>query len=135
MVINEALYYGKKLDHSLINQNQLICYEMMVWDNPFGLYRDLCIKRGDGNTIDLALLIRANGQIAQYAPAYIEETSCSEWNPNTVKLGKVLMEKNDDAFELQKHVFGYHTTQTRKCSYLYNSTNEPVLHSINLALV
>ena len=64
MVINEALYYGKKLDHSLINQNQLICYEMMVWDNPFGLYRDLCIKRGDGNTIDLALLICANGQIA-----------------------------------------------------------------------
>ena len=41
MVINEALYYGKKLDHSLINQNKLRFYETMVWDNPFDLYRDL----------------------------------------------------------------------------------------------
>ena len=30
MVINEALYYGKKIDHSLINPNQLRCYETMV---------------------------------------------------------------------------------------------------------
>ena len=40
-VINEALYYGKKLDHSLINTNQLRCYETMVWENPFDPYRDL----------------------------------------------------------------------------------------------
>ena len=53
MVINEALYYGKKLDHSLINPNQLRYYETMVWDNSFEPYRDLCIKTGDGNTIDI----------------------------------------------------------------------------------
>ena len=53
MVINEALYYSKKLYHSLITKNQLRCYETMVWDNPFDPYRDLCIKTGDGNTIDL----------------------------------------------------------------------------------
>ena len=53
MVINEELYYGKKLDHSLINPNQLRCYKTMVWDNPFDPYRELCIKTGDGNTIDL----------------------------------------------------------------------------------
>ena len=53
MVINEALYYGKKLDYSLINPDQLRCYETMVWDNPFDPYRDLCIKTGNGNTIDL----------------------------------------------------------------------------------
>ena len=39
IVINEALYYGKKLDQSLINPNQLRCYETMVWDNPFDPYR------------------------------------------------------------------------------------------------
>ena len=39
MVINEALYYGKKLNHSLINPNQLKFYETMVWDNPFDPYR------------------------------------------------------------------------------------------------
>ena len=53
MVINEALCYGKKLDNSLINPNKLICYETMVWDNPFDQYRYLCIKTGDGNTIDM----------------------------------------------------------------------------------
>ena len=30
MVINEALYYGKKLNHSIINTNQLRCYETIV---------------------------------------------------------------------------------------------------------
>ena len=50
-------------------------------------------------------------------------TSGSEWNPNTVKLGKVSMDKNDDAFELQQHIFGYHTTQTGKLSYSDNSTD------------
>ena len=53
MVINEALYYGNKKDNSLINPNQLRCYEMRVWDNPFNPYRDLCIETGIGNTIDL----------------------------------------------------------------------------------
>ena len=53
MVINEALYYGKKLDHLLINPNELRCYQKMVLDNPFDPYRDLCIKMGDGKTIDL----------------------------------------------------------------------------------
>ena len=32
---------------------------------------------------------------------HIEVTSGSEWNPNTMKLGKVSMDKNNDAFELQ----------------------------------
>ena len=53
MVINEALYYGKKLNNSIINPNKLRCYETMVWDNPFDPYRELCIKTGYGNMIDL----------------------------------------------------------------------------------
>ena len=53
MVINEALYYGKKLDHSLINPNQLRCYETMVWDNPFDPYMELFIETVNGNTIDM----------------------------------------------------------------------------------
>ena len=53
MVINEVLYYGKKLDHPLIIPNQLRCHETMVWDNPFDQYRDLCKKTGNGKTIDL----------------------------------------------------------------------------------
>ena len=51
MVINEALYYGKKLDHSLINTNQLSFYETHIWDNHVDLYRELCIETDDGKTI------------------------------------------------------------------------------------
>ena len=35
IAINEALYYSKKLIHSLINPNQLRSYGTMVSDNPF----------------------------------------------------------------------------------------------------
>ena len=35
LVVNEALYYGNKLDHSLINPNQVRAYGIYFWENPF----------------------------------------------------------------------------------------------------
>ena len=35
IIINEALYYGTKLDHSLINPNQIRAYGISFWDNPY----------------------------------------------------------------------------------------------------
>ena len=113
----------------------------MVWDNSFDLYRDLCIETGDGNTIDLTPYVTNIGFISHVPTGeerrtlpHIEVTSGSEWNPNTMKLGKVSMDQNDDTFELQRHVFGYHTTQTEKCAYSDNSTDGAVLHYIKPAL-
>ena len=34
LIINEALYYGNKLDQSLINPNQVRAYGIDFWDNP-----------------------------------------------------------------------------------------------------
>ena len=89
----------------------------MVWDNPFDPYRGLCIKTVNGNMIYLTP-DGTNIGFSSHVPTgeelrtlpHIEVTSGSEWNTNTVKLGKVSMDKNDDVFELQQHVFGYHTT-------------------------
>ena len=53
MVVNEALYYGNKLYHSLINPNQLRCYGTMVWDNNFDPNMDICLDTCEGYTIDL----------------------------------------------------------------------------------
>ena len=53
IVINEALYYGKKLGHSLIIPNQMKSYGNMVWDNPFDSNGELCIETEDGDTIYL----------------------------------------------------------------------------------
>ena len=93
----------------------------MVWDNPFDPYMDLCIETGDGNTIDLTpdgtkIVFSSHVPTDEEFRAllHIEVTSGLEWNPNTVKLGKVSMDKNDDSFELQQHVFGYHNIQTGK---------------------
>ena len=88
----------------------------MVWDNPFDPYRELCIETGNGNTIDLKPDYTKIG-FSSHMPMgedlitlmHIEVASGSEWNQNTVKLGKVSMDKHDDKFELQQHVFGYHT--------------------------
>jgi hypothetical protein len=44
LVINEALYYGSKLDHSLINQNQVWEYGIPFWDNPYDKERGLKIE-------------------------------------------------------------------------------------------
>ena len=43
IVINEALFYGAKLDHSLINPNQIRSYEIPLWDNPWDKWQGLTI--------------------------------------------------------------------------------------------
>ena len=35
LVINEGLYYGNKMDHSLINPNQIRAYGIPLWDNTY----------------------------------------------------------------------------------------------------
>ena len=39
LIFNEALYYGTKLDHSLINPNQIRSFGIDLWDMPFLLAR------------------------------------------------------------------------------------------------
>ena len=142
MVTHESLYYGKKLDQSLINPNQLRCYETMVWDNPFDPYRYLCIETGDGNTIDLTTDGTYIGFISHVSTdkdlrtlPHIEVTLGSEQNPNTVKLGKVSMDKmmiclnyNNMSLFIRLYIQGNDHIQTIVL-------NEGVLHSINPAWV
>ena len=35
LLIHEALYYGDKLSHSLINPNQIRNNDVEFWDNPY----------------------------------------------------------------------------------------------------
>ena len=43
LIINEALFYGTKLDHSLLNPNQIRKFGIPFWDNPFDFDRGLKI--------------------------------------------------------------------------------------------
>ena len=47
LIVNEGLYYGEKLDHSLINPNRVQQYGIPLWDNPFDEERGLKIEVND----------------------------------------------------------------------------------------
>ena len=53
LVFHESLYYGPKLDHSLINPNQLRAYGLGYWDNPFDTQHQLSIDTPCGLVIPL----------------------------------------------------------------------------------
>ena len=100
VVVNKALYSGKKLDHSLNNRNQVRCYGTMVWDNLFDSNKYICLETCEGDTIDLIpdqikigfiwhVLIKEDLRTLPY----IKVTSGLEWNPKTVKHGKVSTKK------------------------------------------
>ena len=97
LVVNEALYYGTKLDHSLFNPNQFRSYGLGFWDNPYDKERGLNIEIND----DITILMHSKGTKVLFqsrAPTthelntcpHINLTSLEQWNPNQVKMGKVV---------------------------------------------
>ena len=53
LVIREALYYGTKLDHYLINPNLVRIYRLKFWDNPFDKEKGLSIELEDSVDINM----------------------------------------------------------------------------------
>ena len=47
LVLQKELYHGKKLDHTLINNNQVWHYGISFWDNDEDNARGLNINSGD----------------------------------------------------------------------------------------
>jgi hypothetical protein len=62
LLFNEALYYGTKLDHSLINPNQIRSYGIDFWDNPFDRERGLLIDVNE----ELKIPMHSNGTKIQF---------------------------------------------------------------------
>ena len=96
LVFNESLFYGTKLDHSLLNPNQLRAHGIGVWDNPYDKMRPLEIETGLGANIPLSFKgtkLRFSSRVPtnrelETCP-HIDMTSRREWNPDTVILGKL----------------------------------------------
>ena len=92
-MINEALYYGTKIDHSLINPNQIRAYGVPFWDNPYDKKRGLIIKV-DG-TVNIHMnTMGTKIQFETRSPTNKELRECprlnltgkNEWNPSSVSL-------------------------------------------------
>ena len=96
LIINEGLWYGDKLDHSLVNPNQLRHFGVEVCDNPYsrtGMY----IREPDSQ---VTIPLQSRGTIIfanSYSPSDTKLQSCQHiiltspglWNPSTVRLGAV----------------------------------------------
>ena len=95
-IINEALYYGSRLDHSLINPNQIRDYGIGFWDNPYDPDRDLFIEVNEdlkiemftkGTKVIFRTRVPTEDELANYQHVIL--TSKKEWNPTSVKMAMI----------------------------------------------
>ena len=92
LVINKGLWFGPKLSHTLLNQNQIRFSGISVYDNPFDHNSPLCIEHPD---ITIPLHISGtNIYLDSHTPTqheldtcpHIHLTSDVEWDPQNVHL-------------------------------------------------
>ena len=91
LVFHEALYYGDKLDHTLINPNQVRAYGIPFWDNPFDASHTLSIDVDNNLTIPLRTVgtkvmfrTRVPTPYELETSDHIHMTSSTPWNPAEV---------------------------------------------------
>ena len=123
IVINEALYYVRKLGNSLINPNQLQSYGNLVWNNPFDSNKELRVETEDSNTI---YLIENGTKIGFYSISltnhelqllnHVQLTSKFHWNPDRVNIGEV---RDDHIKEKYTDYQCKYLRDTDKGDYLY----------------
>ena len=55
LMINEGLYYGNNMDHSLINPNQIRAYGIPLWDNAYDKSRngELSIELDESDRVQM----------------------------------------------------------------------------------
>ena len=94
--LNEALYYEDKLDHSLINPNQIRSFGIDFWDNPFDKERALKIEADKHLSIGLTTQgtkVLSNSRVPTDKELnnchWIEITARQEWNLPSVHLSQV----------------------------------------------
>ena len=94
LVLNECLYYGMKLEHSLFNPNQLRHFGVDVWDNAYDPHHTPSIKcHNDDMTIPLSkkgtkvyFTTRSPTDEERNKCHHIQLTSPREWNPESIEL-------------------------------------------------
>ena len=103
LVINEALYYGTKLDHSLINPNQIRAYGIGFWDNPYDKDKGLWVEMDKASMIQMrtkgtkVLFDTRSPTPKELATCHhIQLTSKAEWNPTKLIMSEVGSKERED---------------------------------------
>ena len=92
LVINEGLWLGPKMSHSLLNPNQMRYNGVTVHDNPFDSHNPLSVEHDEvtlplsisGTTIFLDTRTPTQHELDNCPHLHL--TSEAEWNPQTVHL-------------------------------------------------
>ena len=95
LIINEALYFGPSMDHSLINPNQMRHFGVVVNDNPYDPACDLGIDHEDcfvpfqteGSTVYFESHVPSDEELDS-CPHIVLTDGDTEWNPTTVQMAK-----------------------------------------------
>lgn len=136
LIINEALYYGSKLDHSLINPNQFRAYGIPFWDNPYDKDRKLCIEATSELTIPLVtrgtkIFFRSRVPTARELATceHIPLTATREWNPSEVTMSQLATQQTPPMFRQNESRIG------SQWSYLDATNDHAILNEIDPTLV
>ena len=93
LVFHEFLWYGGRMDHSLINPNQLRSYGVPVWDNPFDPSHPTQIEINDsiiiplfGSGTKLSFKTRVPSRTELRDCPHITMTSPLPWDPKNITI-------------------------------------------------
>jgi hypothetical protein len=92
LVVNEGLWFGEKLQNTLLNPNQLRYAGVTVADNPFNKEEPISIVHNDvtiplllsGTTIFMETTTPTQSELDNCP--HIQLTCDADWNPQTVRL-------------------------------------------------
>ena len=95
LIINEALYFGSSMDHSLINPNQIRHFGIAVSDDSYNSSRDLGIDHDDvfipfltqGSTVFFETYVPSDEELESH-PHIILTDGEIEWDPNGVEMSR-----------------------------------------------
>ena len=141
LVFNEALYYGEKLDHTLINPNQVRSYGIPFWDNPFDPVRSLSIDvNGDFQiplrTIGTKLTFtsRVPTAVELETCEHIHMTSAAPWNPSDVAMLQATNQGGRTTHPWKREIATVDSNYKRY-EYVDASSDDALMDSIDPSLV
>lgn len=93
LIVNEALYFGPSLDHSLINPNQIRHFGIPVSDDPFDRSRQFGIDHDElfipfstsGSTVYFESFLPTNEELEQCKHIVLTDDQ-TEWDPQGVEM-------------------------------------------------
>ena len=99
LIINEGLFYGNKLDHSLLNPNQLRNHGIVYNDNPFNKDEPIGIECPEivsipletkGTKIRFESRVPTLHELNNIPDSYrVQLTSVHPWNPSSIQLSSL----------------------------------------------